>query len=112
MICVAAWLTAPPALAAQSCGDRRRVAGDVAGCAVGGRREECAERDAGDDSPPVVVDLVGESGRAGEVDAGHALERNRDAVRSDQAVPADQHALLPEADGRVVGCDQAASPGG
>ena len=54
----------------------------------------------------MVVDLVGEAGVAGEVDAGHALEGDGDAVGSDEPVPADQDALLPEGDSGVVGRDQ------
>ncbi len=86
---------------------RRVVARDVALAALGGRGHERAESDAGDDSPPVVVHLVGEAGVAGEVDAGHAFERDGAAVGSDQPVPADEDALLPEGDSRVVGGEQA-----
>src|SRR3954471_10706154 len=48
--------------------DRRVVARDVALAALGGRGHERAQSHAGDDSPPVVVHLVGEAGLAGEVD--------------------------------------------
>ena len=106
MICWPAVFTAPPALAAQLCAIGGLVAGDVAGRALGGGGEQRPESDAGDDSPPVVVDLVGDTGGASEVGTGHALERDRNAVGADHAVPAEEDALLAVRDSGIVGGEE------
>ena len=81
---------------------------------VSGRDDKC-DRNGGDQeraaegADEVVVDLVAETGRRGEIGSVHPTEIERAAVREDQPVPGNEHAVLTESDAAVVLTDQPTS---
>ncbi len=68
--------------------------------------EQRTQHDALRQPPPMVVDLVFDAGKSGQVSARHAFETQAAAVRKAQPGPHEQHALLPVGDAAVVLADQ------